>query len=176
VRRRHQGLVEETPSPVLDDASRKRMADAAVALIRSIKHADAGTVEFICEPAGRQFRFIKTNTRMQAERPVTAMVTGCDLVREQFRVAADEPPSSRSTFANGRSSIEFREDAERNFEPSPGVIKRWRSPSRHHIRIVSGPDRPSAVQAAKSALARFRVGAIATTVPFHAQPVARDAH
>jgi len=199
VQRRHQKLIEEAPSPVLDGATRARMAEAAVALIRSINYVNAGTVEFIYEPASKQFFFIEMNTRIQVEHPVTEMVTGYDLVREQFRVAAGEPLSFGSTFANGRIAIEFRinaEDAERNFQPSPGVIKRWRPPSGHDVRvdshvyenyavppyydsmlaklIVTGADRAAAIEAAKSALARFQVAGISTTVPFHASLVERD--
>ena len=122
------------------------------------------------------------------------MVTGTDLVVEQFRVAAGEQLSFGSTFAEGRAAIEFRinaEDAAHDFRPSPGILKRWRPPSGRDIRvdshayenyavppyydsmlaklIVSGPDRASCVETAKSALARFQVSGLKTTVPFHAQ-------
>jgi acetyl-CoA carboxylase biotin carboxylase subunit len=121
------------------------------------------------------------------------MVTGTDLVAEQFRVAAGEKLSFGSTFANGRAAIEFRinaEDAARDFRPSPGVLKRWRPPTGRDIRldshayenyavppyydsmlaklIVAGPNRASAIEIAKSALSRFHVVGLATTVPFHA--------
>ncbi|HZP79573.1 MAG TPA: acetyl-CoA carboxylase biotin carboxylase subunit [Pseudolabrys sp.] len=198
VQRRHQKLIEESPSPALAGATRKAMADAAVALIRSIGYVNAGTVEFIYEPASGEFFFIEMNTRIQVEHPVTEMVTGKDLVREQFRVAAGDPLSFDSTFASGAAAIEFRinaEDAERGFMPSPGTIKRWRPPSGRDIRvdshvyenyavppyydsmlaklIVTGPDRASAIETARSALSRFQVAGIATTVPFHANLVDR---
>jgi acetyl-CoA carboxylase, biotin carboxylase subunit len=193
VQRRHQKLVEEAPSPVLDDATRRQMAEAAVALIRTLKYVNAGTVEFIYDPSNGKFFFIEMNTRIQVEHPVTEMVTGTDLVVEQFRVAAGERLSFGSSFANGRSAIEFRinaEDAARDFRPSPGTLKRWRPPSGRDIRvdshayenyavppyydsmlaklIVSGPDRASCIEIARSALDRFQVSGVTTTVPFHA--------
>jgi acetyl-CoA carboxylase, biotin carboxylase subunit len=198
VQRRHQKLVEEAPSPALDDATRHQMAEAAVALIRALKYVNAGTVEFIYDPASGKFFFIEMNTRIQVEHPVTEMVTGTDLVVEQFRVAAGERLSFGSTFANGRSAIEFRinaEDAARDFRPSPGTLKRWRPPNGRDIRvdshayenyavppyydsmlaklIVSGADRASCVETAKSALARFQVSGVTTTVPFHANLLQR---
>jgi acetyl-CoA carboxylase, biotin carboxylase subunit len=194
VQRRHQKLVEEAPSPTLEDATRHQMAEAAVALISALKYVNAGTVEFIYDTASGKFFFIEMNTRIQVEHPVTEMVTGTDLVAEQFRVAAGERLSFGSSFAKGRSAIEFRinaEDAARDFQPSPGTLKHWRPPSGHQIRvdshayenyvvppyydsllaklIVSGTDRASSVETAKSALARFQVSGITTTVPFHAR-------
>jgi acetyl-CoA carboxylase biotin carboxylase subunit len=193
VQRRHQKLVEEAPSPALDDATRRQMAEAAVALIRTLKYVNAGTVEFIYDPSSGKFFFIEMNTRIQVEHPVTEMVTGTDLVVEQFRVAAGERLSFGSSFANGRSAIEFRinaEDAARDFRPSPGTLKRWRPPSGREIRvdshayenyavppyydsmlaklIVCGPDRASCIETARSALDRFQVSGVTTTVPFHA--------
>ena len=192
VQRRHQKLVEESPSPALDQPTRVRMADAAVALIKSLNYVNAGTVEFIFDPASGKFFFIEMNTRIQVEHPVTEMVTGTDLVVEQFRVAAGEKLSFGSTFSEGRTAIEFRinaEDAARDFRPSPGLLTRWRPPSGRDIRIdshvyenyavppyynsmlakliVTGPDRAAAVEVAKSALARFQVSGLETTVPFH---------
>jgi acetyl-CoA carboxylase biotin carboxylase subunit len=196
VQRRHQKLVEEAPSPALDHATRLRMAEAATELIRAMKYVNAGTVEFIYDAASGQFFFIEMNTRIQVEHPVTEMVTGTDLVVEQFRVAAGEKLSFGSIFANDRAAIEFRvnaEDATQDFRPSPGTLKRWRPPSGRDIRvdshvyenyavppyydsmlaklIVSGPDRAACVELAKSALARFKVSGLSTTVPFHGQLV-----
>jgi acetyl-CoA carboxylase biotin carboxylase subunit len=198
VQRRHQKLVEESPSPALDQATRTRMAEAAVALIKSLNYVNAGTVEFIFDPASGKFFFIEMNTRIQVEHPVTEMVTGTDLVVEQFRVAAGEKLSFGSTFSEGRTAIEFRinaEDAARDFRPSPGLLTRWRPPSGRNIRIdshvyenyavppyydsmlakliVTGPDRAAAVEVAKSALARFQVSGLETTVPFHARLLQR---
>ena len=193
VQRRHQKLVEESPSPVLDQTTRTRMAEAAVALIKSLNYVNAGTVEFIFEPASGKFFFIEMNTRIQVEHPVTEMVTGTDLVVEQFRVAAGEKLSFGSMFSAGKVAIEFRinaEDATHDFRPSPGTLKRWRPPSGHEIRvdshvyenyavppyydsmlaklIVAGADRSAAIDLGKSALARFQVAGLETTVPFHA--------
>ena len=123
MQRRHQKLIEEAPSPALDDATRRQMAEAAVALVRAMKYVNAGTVEFIYDPASGQFFFIEMNTRIQVEHPVTEMVTGTDLVTEQIRVAAGERLSFGSSFANGRSAIEFRinaEDAHGISSPRPG--------------------------------------------------------
>jgi acetyl-CoA carboxylase biotin carboxylase subunit len=170
------------------------MAEAAVALIKALKYVNAGTVEFIYDPSSGKFFFIEMNTRIQVEHPVTEMVTGTDLVVEQFRVAAGEPLSFGSTFSKGRSAIEFRinaEDATRDFQPSPGTLKRWRPPNGRDVRvdshayenyavppyydsmlaklIVSGSDRASCVETARSALARFQVSGLTTTVQFHAQ-------
>ena len=193
VQRRHQKLVEEAPSPVLDQSTRRQMAEAATTLIKALKYVNAGTVEFIYKPASQKFFFIEMNTRIQVEHPVTEMVTGTDLVAEQFRVAAGEKLSFGSMFGNGRTAIEFRinaEDAAHGFRPSPGTLKRWRPPNGRDIRvdshayenyavppyynsmlaklIVSGPDRASSIETAKSALARFQVAGVATTVGFHA--------
>ncbi len=194
VQRRHQKLVEEAPSPALDEATRHQMAEAAIALIIALKYVNAGTVEFIYDSSSGKFFFIEMNTRIQVEHPVTEMVTGTDLVVEQFRVAAGEPLSFGSTFSKGRSAIEFRinaEDATRDFQPSPGTLKRWRPPNGRDVRvdshayenyavppyydsmlaklIVSGSDRASCVETARSALARFQVSGLTTTVQFHAQ-------
>ena len=193
VQRRHQKLIEEAPSPVIDQATRREMAEAALALIRALKYVNAGTVEFIYDVASGKFFFIEMNTRIQVEHPVTELVTGTDLVIEQFRVAAGERLSFGSSFAEGRTAIEFRinaEDAAHDFRPSPGMLKRWSPPNGQNIRvdshayenyavppyydsmlaklIVSGPDRASAIETAKSALARFQVAGLMTTVPFHA--------
>ena len=193
VQRRHQKLVEESPSPVLDQTTRALMAEAAVALIKALNYVNAGTVEFIFDPESGKFFFIEMNTRIQVEHPVTEMVTGTDLVVEQFRVAAGEKLSFGSTFSVGKTAIEFRinaEDATRDFRPSPGILKRWRPPSGRDIRvdshvyenyavppyynsmlaklIVVGPDRAAAIDLGRSALTRFQVSGLETTVPFHA--------
>ena len=138
VQRRHQKLVEEAPSPVLDHATRRDMADAAVALIRALKYVNTGTVEFIYDRASGKFYFIEMNTRTQVEHPVTEMLTGTDLVAEQLRIAAGEPLSVKQSPANCRSAIEFRinaEDVDQGFRPSPGTLSRWRPPKERDIRI-----------------------------------------
>ncbi len=198
VQRRHQKLVEEAPSPVLDAATRAQMADAALTLVRALNYVNAGTVEFIYDLASGKFFFIEMNTRIQVEHPVTEMVTGTDLVAEQFRVAAGERLSLAPAARDERAAIEFRinaEDAEHGFRPSPGMLKRWQPPTGQDIRldshvyenyvvppyydsmlaklIVTGRDRATAIEAARSALARFAVAGVATTVPFHAELIER---
>jgi acetyl-CoA carboxylase, biotin carboxylase subunit len=198
VQRRHQKLVEEAPSPVLGKAARRTMADAALTLIRTLKYVNAGTVEFIYEAGSGKFFFIEMNTRIQVEHPVTEMVTGTDLVAEQFRVAAGERLSVKPAADHALVAIEFRinaEDATHDFRPSPGTLKRWRPPSGKDIRldshvyenyvvppfydsmlgklIVTGRDRAAAIATAASALARFDVSGIATTVGFHAGLIRR---
>ncbi|HXW42054.1 MAG TPA: biotin carboxylase N-terminal domain-containing protein, partial [Xanthobacteraceae bacterium] len=140
VQRRHQKLIEEAPSPVLDAATRRAMADAALSLVRALNYVNAGTVEFIYDADSARFFFIEMNTRIQVEHPVTEMVTGSDLVAEQFRVAAGEPLQVRRGANDAAAAIEFRinaEDAARDFRPSPGMLKRWRPPSGRDIRLDS---------------------------------------
>ena len=198
VQRRHQKLVEEAPSPVLDPPTRRAMEDAAMSLIRAIKYINAGTIEFIYEVQSGKFFFIEMNTRIQVEHPVTEMITGNDLVAEQFRVAAGERLALKPAEGGAPAAIEFRinaEDATQNFRPSPGMLKRWRPPSGKDIRldshvyenyvvppfydsmlgklIVTGRDRAAAIETARSALTRFEVAGIATTIDFHADLVAR---
>lgn len=198
VQRRHQKLIEEAPSPVLDDATRRAMADAALTLVRALDYQNAGTVEFIYDPASGRFFFIEMNTRIQVEHPVTEMLTGTDLVCEQFRVAAGEPLSFTQPLPHRGCAIEMRinaEDAERGFRPSPGVLKNWRPPRGRDIRIdthvyegyaippfydsmlakliVTGADRAAAISTARAALACFSVGGVATTIPFHRDVLAR---
>ena len=198
VQRRHQKLIEEAPSPVLDKVARRHMADAATTLIRALNYVNAGTVEFIYDVASGKFFFIEMNTRIQVEHPVTEMVTGNDLVAEQFRVARGERLSLVPATDNAPTAIEFRinaEDAAHDFRPSPGILRRWRPPSGRDIRldshvyenyvvppyydsmlaklIVTGRDRAAAIEQARSVLTRFDVSGIATTVPFHAELVQR---
>lgn len=198
VQRRHQKLIEESPSPIINETTRREMAEAAVAIIRALKYVNAGTIEFIYDAAGGKFFFIEMNTRIQVEHPVTEIVTGTDLIREQFRVAAGERLSFGSTFSQGRAAIEFRvnaEDASQNFRPSPGTLKRWRPPTGQNVRvdshayenyavppyydsmlaklIVSGKDRAHAIETAKFALDQFEIAGLKTTVPFHAELVDR---
>ena len=192
VQRRHQKLIEEAPSPVLDQAARRDMADAATTLIRALKYQNAGTVEFIYDLSSGKFYFIEMNTRIQVEHPVTEILTGTDLVCEQFRVAAGQPLSFRQPPAHSGCAIELRvnaEDAEAGFRPSPGTLVRWRPPKGRDIRvdshvyegyaipsyydsmlaklIVSGPDRAAAISTARAALASFSVSGVTTTIPFH---------
>ncbi len=192
VQRRHQKLVEEAPSPVLNARTRRDMADAAMALVRATGYVNAGTVEFIYDVGSGQFYFIEMNTRIQVEHPVTEVLLGVDLVVEQLRIAAGERLSIRQPEAPEGSAIEFRinaEDPEHDFAPRPGVISTWRPPAGSGIRldshvypgfavspfydsllgklIISGQNREVAMLRARSALSRFRVDGVKTTIPFH---------
>jgi acetyl-CoA carboxylase biotin carboxylase subunit len=195
IQRRHQKLVEEAPSPVLDWHARAQMAEAATALIRNIKYEGAGTVEFIYDMDSGRWFFIEMNTRIQVEHPVTEEIFGVDLVAEQLRVAAGEPISFRQPAPpNGRTAIEFRinaEDPANNFRPSPGMVSEWEPPSGRGVRldshvyknyvvppfydsllgklIISGSNRREMLATAQSALSRFKVAGVSTTLPFHAR-------
>ncbi len=193
VQRRHQKLIEESPSPSVTPEIRVKMQEAAVRLAKACDYANVGTVEFLLDPEGR-FYFIEVNTRLQVEHTVTETVTGLDLCREQILLAAGE----RLSFDQARAteihchSIENRinaEDADRDFAPSPGTIKDLVLPNGPGVRvdthlyagysiptyydsligklIVGAPDRPRAIARALRALGEFRVGGIHTTIPFH---------
>jgi acetyl-CoA carboxylase biotin carboxylase subunit len=199
VQRRHQKLVEEAPSPVLAPNTRREMAEAALTLIDKLDYENAGTVEFIYDVERERFFFIEMNTRIQVEHPVTEMLTGIDLVAEQFRVAAGEPLSFATPGEpDGRSAIEFRinaEDPAHDFRPDPGTLTTWRPPSGPGLRldthvyqgyqvppyydsmlgklIVGGRSRQEAMASARCALRRFEVAGVRTTIPFHADLVSR---
>src|SRR5262249_57175814 len=125
IQRRHQKLVEEAPSPVLDARIRLQMAEAATALIRNIDYEGAGTIEFIYDLDSGRWFFIEMNTRIQVEHPVTDQIFGVDLVVEQMRIAAGKALSFRQPPSPNRFPIEFRinaEDPANNFRPSPGTV------------------------------------------------------
>jgi acetyl-CoA carboxylase biotin carboxylase subunit len=191
VQRRHQKLVEEAPSPVLDDAIRRRIRQAALALAEGIGYVNAGTVEFVYDMDTSAFHFIEMNTRIQVEHPVTEALTGLDLVREQLRVAAGRKLSFESVAAEGHA-IEWRlnaEDPDRDFRPSPGRITRWRPGTAPGMRldshvyegyelsphydsllgklIVWGRDRSEALDRSALALGGFEAAGVHTTIPFH---------
>jgi acetyl-CoA carboxylase biotin carboxylase subunit len=193
LQRRHQKLLEESPSPALDQVTRERICQAAVTIAKGIDYEGAGTVEFIYDADSGEFFFIEMNTRIQVEHPVTEVVTGCDLVAEQIRVAAGQPLSFADQQPPGAGhAIEFRinaEDPARGFMPSPGVLRRWQPPQGEGIRfdshvyqgyavppyydsllgklIVHGHDRAAALARARDALQAFVVDGVATTIPFH---------
>ncbi|MGD2068641.1 MAG: acetyl-CoA carboxylase biotin carboxylase subunit, partial [Gemmatimonadota bacterium] len=200
IQRRHQKLVEEAPSPALDDALRAEMGDAAVRAAEAIDYEGAGTVEFLLDRNGA-FYFIEMNTRIQVEHPVTEVTTGLDLVKEQIRVAAGEPLSFPDAALKHRGhAIEFRinaEDPDRNFAPAPGQITTFHPPGGPGVRldthvyagyrvpphydsllgklIVSGNTREEAIVRARNALGSFVIEGVSTTIPF-LQEVARDEH
>ena len=191
--RRHQKLVEESPSPVLAPALRDEICEAAVRLARGVAYENAGTVEFIYDPTEERCYFIEMNTRIQVEHPVTEMVTGTDLVLEQLRVAAGEPLSftQQSVVPSGHA-IEWRinaEDPERGFLPTPGRLTRWSPPGEgRDVRvdtfvragqmvtpyydsmlaklIVRGDSRAEALERSAAALDEFVVEGVSTTIGF----------
>jgi acetyl-CoA carboxylase biotin carboxylase subunit len=194
VQRRHQKLIEESPSPALTPELRGQMGDAAVRLSEAIGYVGAGTVEFLLDEDG-SFYFMEMNTRIQVEHPVTEMVTGQDLVKEQIRVAAGEPLSIREVQLQGHA-IEVRinaEDPYRNFQPSPGVITAYHPPGGPGVRvdthvyagytvppyydsllaklIVHGRDRAEALARMGLALDTFILEGVTTTIPFLARVI-----
>jgi 3-methylcrotonyl-CoA carboxylase alpha subunit len=189
--RRYQKVIEESPSPLLDEETRARMTAAAVEAARAVDYLNAGTVEFIASPE-REFWFMEMNTRLQVEHPVTEMVTGLDLVEWQLRVATGEPlPMAQGEIPRRGHAIEARiyaEDPASNFLPSTGRIRRLRAPERHPaIRldsgieegdvvshhydpmlaklIVHGVDRAECIARLREALAYTAVAGIATNLP-----------
>src|SRR5436190_1425732 len=197
IQRRHQKLVEECPSPLVDSALRERMGEAACRLARTSGYVNAGTVEFLVD-ADRNFYFLEMNTRLQVEHPVTEMVTGIDLVREQLRIAAGAKLALTQSDVTWRGwAIECRINAEDPFAgwlPSPGTLTGLRAPSGPWVRddsgayegytvprwydtlisklIVWGADREAACDRMARALAEYRVVGVRTTIPVLARVVA----
>ena len=190
IQRRHQKILEEAPSAVLDDELRAEMGRAAVAVARAARYVSAGTVEFLLS-ADKTFTFMEMNTRIQVEHPVTELVTGVDLVREQLRVAAGEPisiPKRRQVRPRGHA-IEFRINAEDpdTLRPSPGRITHLVLPGGPGVRVdthlysgytvppyydsliakllVHGKDREEAIVRGRRALEMFRIEGIKTSIP-----------
>jgi acetyl-CoA carboxylase, biotin carboxylase subunit len=194
VQRRHQKLIEESPSPALTPELRARMGEAAVRLAERIGYVGAGTLEFLLDEDG-SFYFMEMNTRIQVEHPVTEMVTGYDLVKEQIRVASGLPlPAGEATITG--HSIEVRinaEDPYRNFQPCPGVITAYHPPGGPGVRvdthvyagytvppyydsllaklIVHGRDRAEALARLGLALDTFILEGVTTTIPFLARVI-----
>ena len=192
MQRRHQKLIEESPGPCLDPATRAAMCDAAVRLVRAANYTNAGTCEFIVAPSG-DFYFIEMNARIQVEHPVTEMVTGIDLIKAQILVAAGEKlPFKQADVRQEGAAIECRinaEDSEKKFRPTPGTITKLRVPGGFGVRfdshvhegyvvsphydsmigklIVHQPTRREAIACMKRALSELHIEGVKTTVPMH---------
>jgi acetyl-CoA carboxylase biotin carboxylase subunit len=137
IQRRHQKLIEESPSPALDDATREAMETGVARACRAISYLNAGTFEFLLAPDGSYY-FIELNARLQVEHPVSELVTGIDIVREQLRIAAGEQLHETGRAARRGHAIEIRlnaEDPARGFAPAPGVIERFRPPLGPGVRL-----------------------------------------
>jgi len=190
IQRRHQKMIEESPSPMLDEKDRQRLAEAATRLIKEANYVNAATVEFLLDKNGK-FYFIEVNTRIQVEHPVTEMVTGHDLIKWQIKIAGGEPMKLRQKDIKHRGvAIECRinaEDPANNFAPSPGTITEYIAPGGLGVRIdtyvhqgwtispnydsliakiiVHQKTRPEAIATMRRALQEFSIQPVKTTIP-----------
>jgi acetyl-CoA/propionyl-CoA carboxylase, biotin carboxylase, biotin carboxyl carrier protein len=190
LQRRHQKLVEEAPAPFLSEEQVSKLYSSSKAILKEADYVGAGTCEFLVGQDGT-ISFLEVNTRLQVEHPVSEQVTGIDLVREMFRIAAGEELGYGDPEIEGHS-IEFRinaEDAGRNFMPAPGTLTKWHAPAGPGVRldggydqgetvpgafdslvaklIISGRDRTQALERSRRALAEFVVDGMPTVIPFH---------
>jgi acetyl-CoA carboxylase biotin carboxylase subunit len=200
IQRRHQKIIEEGPSPAMDDAARERLRDLAIRAVMAAGYESAGTLEFLLDREGN-FYFIEINCRIQVEHPVTEALTGIDLIMEQVRLAAGEPLTLRQGDVQFRGhAIEFRinaEDAADNFSPQTGVIDELLLPGGPGVRvdthiypgyevppfydsllaklIVWGEDRGQALARSRRALAEFAISGVKTNLSFHRGIIDNDA-
>jgi acetyl-CoA carboxylase, biotin carboxylase subunit len=201
IQRRHQKVIEETPSIAMDPARRRAIAAAAAAIARTVSYTNAGTIEFLLDESG-EFYFLEMNTRLQVEHPVTEMVTGVDLVKWQIRVARGErldldPERLLTPQGHAIECRVYAEDPDQGFMPSPGRITRLRSPAGPGIREDSGAtegldvpifydpliskliawaeDRGSAIARLQRALREFEIRGIRTSLPFFRWMLAQPA-
>jgi acetyl-CoA carboxylase, biotin carboxylase subunit len=190
IQRRHQKLLEETPSPIITDKLREKMGKAAIAGAKAISYEGVGTIEFLVDK-NNDFYFMEMNTRIQVEHPITEEVTDFDLIKEQIKVAAGVPISGKNYFPN-LYSMECRinaEDPANGFRPSPGKITNLHIPGGHGVRvdshvyagytippnydsmiaklIISAQSREEAIVRMKRALQEFVIEGVKTTIPFH---------
>jgi acetyl-CoA carboxylase biotin carboxylase subunit len=191
IQRRHQKLIEEAPSVIVTEALRKQMGDMAVAIAKSVKYRNAGTIEFLLDENGKYY-FMEMNTRIQVEHPITEMVTGIDLVKEQIRIAAGLPLSfTQGDIRIKGHSIECRINAEdpEKFTPSPGTITAFNPPGGLGVRVetaaytqyvipphydsmiaklvVHAETRADAIMRMQRALNEFIIEGVKTTIPMH---------
>ncbi len=201
VQRRHQKVLEESPSPALTSELRQRIGEAAVAVAREAGYLNAGTVEFLLDAEEGRFYFLEMNTRLQVEHPVTEAITGLDLVAWQVRIAAGEPLSLRqddiAPLGHALEARIYAEDPYQGFLPSTGTLRHWRPPSGPGLRLDSGvaeggevspyydpmlakliawaPDRATCRARMEEALRRFIVAGVVTNIPFLRRVVAHPA-
>lgn len=192
IQRRRQKLIEEAPSPILSDGLRRKICEAAVAVVKAAGYYSAGTVEFLLDQ-DKNFYFMEVNTRIQVEHTITEELTGIDLVAEQIKIAQGAKLSFRQKDVSKQGHvIQFRinaEDPAKNFAPCPGHLEYYISPGGPHVRvdsacyagyrippnydsmvaklIVRGKDRKEAIAIGKRALREFHIGGVHTTIPFH---------
>ncbi len=197
VQRRHQKIIEETPCPVLEDQTRRKMGEVAVKAAQAVDYVGAGTVEFLLD-VDQNFYFLEMNTRLQVEHPITEMITGMDLVRWQVRIAAgEELPFKQEDLTRSGAAIECRiyaEDPENNFMPAPGPITYLSGPDGPGVRedagvysgavvpvhydpmisklVVWGEDRQHAIGRMRRALGEYTVSGIVTNIAFHQEVLA----
>jgi len=191
IQRRHQKVIEESPSPIVDSVMRERMGAVAIKAAKAGGYTNAGTVEFLYDQDGR-FYFLEVNTRLQVEHPVTELITGVDLVKAQIKIAAGESIQFQTDISRRGAAIECRiyaEDPENNFFPSIGKVQTYREPGGPGVRVDSGmyeggevsiyydpliaklltwgPTRIEAINRMRRALAEYRISGVKTTIPFH---------
>ena len=193
LQRRHQKIMEESPSPLMTPELREKMGNAAIAAAETVHYQGAGTVEFLVDK-DLNFYFMEMNTRIQVEHPVTEEITNYDLVAEQIKIATGKKVNSQDTLKIRGHAIECRinaEDPEHNFRPSAGTINVFHTPGGHSVRvdthayagyrippyydsmiaklIVSAPTREDAIKRMKRSLEEFVIEGIKTTIPYHIQ-------
>lgn len=200
IQRRHQKLLEEAPSPALSAELRRDMGIAAVKAMRAVDYRSAGTIEFLLD-SDNKFYFMEMNTRVQVEHPVTELITGTDIIKEQIRIAAGVPISCavRAPFYPMCCALEMRinaEDPDNNFMPCPGTITKFKTPGGPGVRvdtfvdagdaispyydslicklIVYGQDRAEVIDRAKRALSELEIEGIKTTIPLHKRILEND--
>lgn len=194
IQRRHQKVIEESPSPIVDEKMRRKMGETAIRAAKAAGYYNAGTMEFLID-SDKNFYFLEANTRLQVEHPVTEMVTGIDIAKEQIRIASGSPLSYKQGDVSWKgAAIECRiyaEDPENNFLPSTGIVSYYEEPAGPGIRVDAGlyegceipifydpiigklitwgANRDEAIQRMKRALSEYHISGVSTTIPFHLQ-------